>query len=84
MLFIAHDLAMVRHLCDYIVVMRDGRVLEQGSREQIFDAPQALYTKELLASVPIPDPDLERERRRQRRALDAVSATTRDHTASEG
>jgi oligopeptide transport system ATP-binding protein len=84
MLFIAHDLAMVRHLCDYIVVMRDGRVLEQGSREQIFDAPQALYTKELLASVPVPDPDLERERRRQRRALDAVSATTRDHTASEG
>jgi ABC-type oligopeptide transport system ATPase subunit len=84
MLFIAHDLAMVRHLCDYIVVMHDGRVLEQGSREQIFNDPQALYTKELLASVPVPDPDLERERRRQRRALNAVSATTRDYTASEG
>lgn len=69
MLFIAHDLATVRHLCDYIAVMRDGRVVEQGSREQIFSDPQELYTKELLASVPVPDPDLERERRRQRRAL---------------
>jgi ABC-type oligopeptide transport system ATPase subunit len=86
MLFIAHDLAMVRHLCDYIVVMRDGSVVEQGSREQVFDDPQALYTKELLASVPVPDPDLERERRRQRRALDAVAAkaTARDRPASEG
>ncbi len=86
MLFIAHDLAMVRHLCDYIVVMRDGSVVEQGSREQVFDDPQALYTKELLASVPVPDPDLERERRRRRRALDAVAAkaTARDRTAGEG
>ena len=69
-LFIAHDLAMVRHLCDYVVVMHDGKVLEQGSREQVFDDPQALYTKELLASVPVADPDLERERRRQRRAVE--------------
>ena len=72
MLFIAHDLATVRHLCDYVVVMHDGKVVEQGSREQIFDDPQALYTKELLASVPVPTPTLERERRQRRRVLDAA------------
>jgi ABC-type oligopeptide transport system ATPase subunit len=86
MLFIAHDLATVRHLCDFIVVMRDGRVVEQGSREQIFEDPQDLYTKELLASVPVPDPNLERERHRQRRALEAISAgaTVKDRTSGEG
>jgi ABC-type oligopeptide transport system ATPase subunit len=73
MLFIAHDLAMVRHLCDHVVVIHDGRVVEQGSRDQVFEDPQEMYTKELLASVPVPDPDLERERRRQRRALAAAS-----------
>ena len=86
MLFIAHDLATVRHLCDYIVVMHDGRVVEQGSREQIFDDPQALYTKELLESVPVPNPALERERRQRRRAVDAVSAgrEATDRSGSEG
>ncbi len=86
MLFIAHDLATVRHLCDYIVVMHDGRVVEQGSREQIFDDPQALYTKELLGSVPVPNPALERERRQRRRAVDAVAAgrEATDPSGSEG
>ena len=86
MLFIAHDLATVRHLCDYIVVMHDGRVVEQGSREQIFDDPQALYTKELLGSVPVPNPALERARRQRRRAVDAVAAgrEATDPSASGG
>jgi len=74
MLFIAHDLATVRHLCDYIVVMHDGRVVEQGPREQVYGDPQDPYTKELMAAVPIPDPDLERERRQVRRRLAAAAA----------
>jgi len=82
MLFIAHDLATVRHLCDYIVVMKDGRVVEQGSREQVFEDPRETYTKELLASVPVPDPDLERERRRQRQALAATLAEESDGDAA--
>jgi len=73
MLFIAHDLATVRHLCEYIVVMRDGRVVEQGSREQVYGDPQDPYTKELMAAVPVPDPALERERRDLRRRLAAAA-----------
>jgi len=77
MLFIAHDLATVRHLCDYIVVMRDGRVVEQGSREQVYGDPQDPYTQELMAAVPVPDPELERERRQLRRRLAAAADAAR-------
>ena len=74
MLFIAHDLATVRHLCEYIVVMQDGKVVEQGPREQIYTAPRHPYTRDLMAAVPVPDPDLERERRRARKVLAAELA----------
>jgi oligopeptide transport system ATP-binding protein len=87
MLFIAHDLATVRHLCDYIVVMQDGRVVEQGPREQVYTAPSHAYTRDLMAAVPVPDPDLERERRRARKVLAAElaaeqAAATADKAAS--
>ncbi|GAB3250588.1 ATP-binding cassette domain-containing protein [Kineosporia babensis] len=55
-LFIAHDLAVVRYLCDQVVVMSDGRVVEKGSREQVYGDPQHEYTRDLLAAVPVPDP----------------------------
>ena len=61
-LFIAHDLAGVKYLCDQVVVMNQGRAVEQGSREQIFEAPQHPYTRSLLEAVPVPDPEVERER----------------------
>ena len=76
MLFIAHDLATVRHLCDYIVVMQDGKVVEQGPREQVYEAPCHPYTRDLMAAVPIPDPRIERDRRRLRRSL----AVAGEHT----
>jgi microcin C transport system ATP-binding protein len=50
-LFISHDLKVVRALADHVVVMRDGQVVEQGARDQIFDAPQAPYTQALMSAA---------------------------------
>ncbi|MET8684684.1 ABC transporter ATP-binding protein [Streptomyces sp. NPDC004732] len=50
LLFVSHDLAVVRHLCDRIAVMHHGAIVETGTREDIFDGPQEPYTKELLAA----------------------------------
>ncbi|GAA2840924.1 peptide/nickel transport system ATP-binding protein/oligopeptide transport system ATP-binding protein [Aminobacter aminovorans] len=65
--FVAHDLAVVRHLCEKIVVLHKGKVVEQGTREQIFDNPEMPYTQSLLAAVPVPDPVVGRARRAARR-----------------
>jgi len=50
-LFISHDLKVVRALCSYVIVMRNGKVVEEGPCQQIFKAPQAEYTKALLAAA---------------------------------
>ncbi len=55
LLFITHDLAIVRQICDRIVVMRAGKIVEEGPAEQIWDSPQEDYTRTLLASIPIAD-----------------------------
>lgn len=52
MLFISHDLAVVRHLADRIVVLYKGEIVEQGSGEDLFDRPQQEYTQQLLSSIP--------------------------------
>jgi ABC-type oligopeptide transport system ATPase subunit len=51
-LFIAHDLAVVEHMSDEIIVMNRGRIVEQGSAEQICENPRHEYTRKLLAAVP--------------------------------
>jgi oligopeptide transport system ATP-binding protein len=62
LLFISHNLAVVRHLCDDIAVLCQGRLVERGSRAAIFGAPQEKYTRDLLAAVPEPDPVVQRAR----------------------
>jgi ABC-type oligopeptide transport system ATPase subunit len=59
-IFIAHDLPVVRHFADRVMVMYQGRIVEQGPTEQIFERPQHPYTRTLLAATPVPDPDAPR------------------------
>ncbi len=55
-LFITHDLATAKYLCDRVAIMYLGRIVEIGSRDQLFRRPHHTYTKALLRAVPVPDP----------------------------
>ena len=59
-LFISHDLAVVKHLCDCIAIMYMGKIVEAGMRDEIIDTPLHPYTMALISAVPVPDPTYRR------------------------
>jgi len=63
LLFISHDMAVVRHVSDRVVVLYAGKLMESGSAADICDDPQHPYTQRLLAARPVPDPAEQRNRR---------------------
>ncbi|WP_022903247.1 MULTISPECIES: ABC transporter ATP-binding protein [unclassified Curtobacterium] len=67
-LFITHDLAVVDTLCDRVVVLHDGRVAEQGTRDAILRSPEDAYTRRLVQAAPVPDPVEQAARRAERLA----------------
>jgi len=63
-LFIAHDLAVIRHICDRVAVMYLGKVVELGGWKAVYNTPNHPYTQSLLSAVPVPDPQKQRQRSR--------------------
>jgi ABC-type oligopeptide transport system ATPase subunit len=55
--FISHDLSVIRRLCSRIIVLHQGEIVEEAETAQLFEAPSAAYTRDLLAAIPLPDPD---------------------------
>ena len=60
-IFISHDLGVVKHMCDYINIMYRGRLVERGTKEDIYKNPQHIYTKRLIAAIPGTDPRVKDE-----------------------
>ena len=71
-LFISHDLGVVRHMCQNIAIMNKGRLVEVGTREDIYDDPLHIYTKRLLAAIPEVDVSKRDERMENRLKIEKV------------
>ncbi|MGW9022390.1 dipeptide ABC transporter ATP-binding protein [Leucobacter chromiiresistens] len=67
-LFISHDLAVIDAVSDRIIVLQQGRIMEQGTTAQVLGSPRDRYTQQLLAAIPVPDPAEQRRRREAARA----------------
>ncbi|MFA1821942.1 ABC transporter ATP-binding protein [Virgibacillus oceani] len=68
-LFISHDLGIIKHMCDDIGIMYKGRYVEEGTRDKIFNSPQHIYTKRLVAAIPDIDPRRRQEQQQFRQEV---------------
>lgn len=66
-LFISHDLAVIEELADWVIVLKSGRIVDEGPAARVLTDPGDDYTRRLIAAIPIPDPHMQRERSRLRR-----------------
>lgn len=71
-LFISHDLGVVRHMCDHISIMYKGRFVESGTREDIYQNSQHVYTKRLLSAIPNIEPETRIERKKERKIVETA------------
>ena len=69
-IFISHDLGVVRHMCDYIYIMHNGKFVETGTREELYANPQHIYTKRLIAAIPQIEPEKRKELREARQSIE--------------
>ena len=69
-LFISHDLGVVKHMCDYISIMYRGRFVETGKRDDIYNNPQHIYTKRLIAAIPEVNPNHRESNKSKRLAVE--------------